>query len=111
MVSQRAMRSCLIVLTLTGACSAARATQSDLLSVLNEALANDPVFGSARFAQLASSESEPQARAALLPNVSLSASVNETRSHVVSVNNQFDPSVTPTTTTWHLPLHVALPLY
>src|SRR6266403_1678445 len=90
MVSQRAMRSCLIVLTLTGACSAARATQSDLLSVLNEALANDPVFGSARFAQQASSESEPQARAALLPNVSLSASINETRSHLVSDNNQIE---------------------
>jgi len=111
MVPQRAMRSCLIVLTLTGACSAARATQSDLLSVLNEALANDPVFGSARFAQQASSESEPQARAALLPNVSLSASINETRSHLVSDNNQIEPSFAQTFTTWGPTLQVALPLY
>src|SRR5467141_858153 len=111
MVSQRAMRACLIVLPLTGSCSAARATQSDLLSVLNEALANDPVFGSARFAQQASSESEPQARAALLPNVSLSASINETRSHLVSDNNQIEPSFAQTFTTWGPTLQVALPLY
>jgi outer membrane protein len=111
MVSQRAMRSCLIVLTLTGACSAARATQSDLLSVLNEALSNDPVFGSARFAQQASSESEPQARAALLPSVSLSASVNETRYHLVSDNQQVQPSFVQTFTSWGPTLQVALPLY
>jgi outer membrane protein len=111
MVPQRAMRSCLIVLTLTGACSAARATQSDLLSVLNEALSNDPVFGSARFAQQASSESEPQARAALLPSVSLSASVNETRYHLVSDNQQVQPSFVQTFTSWGPTLQVALPLY
>src|ERR1700726_826487 len=100
MVLQRAMRSCLMVLSLTGACSAARAAPSDLQSVLNEALANDPVFGSARFAQQASSEAEPQARAALLPSVSLSAAVNATRYHLVSGDNQVQPSYVTTFTSW-----------
>jgi outer membrane protein len=111
MALQRAMRSCLIVLTLTGACSAARAAQSDLLSVLNEALSNDPVFGSAHFAQQASSEAEPQARAALLPSVSLSAAVNATRYHLVSGDNQVQPSYVTTFTSWGPTLQVALPLY
>jgi outer membrane protein len=111
MVLQRAMRSCLMVLSLTGACSAARAAPSDLQSVLNEALANDPVFGSARFAQQASSEAEPQARAALLPSVSLSAAVNATRYHLVSGDNQVQPSYVTTFTSWGPTLQVALPLY
>jgi len=111
MVPQRAMRSCLIALAFTGACSASQAAATDLTSVTNEALTNDPVFGSARFAEQASSEAEPQARAALLPNVSLSAAVNETRYHLVSGNAQFQPSFVQTFTSWGPTLQVALPLY
>ena len=107
----RAMRSCLITLAFTGASSAGQAATSDLAGVLNEALANDPVFGSARFAEQASAEAEPQALAALLPNVSLQASLNETRSHVVSDNEQIEPSFVQTFTTWGPTLQVALPLY
>jgi outer membrane protein len=111
MVLQRAMRSCPLVLALAGLCSAGHAAGTDLTTMLNEALANDPVFGSARFAQEASLEAEPQARAALLPNVSLQASLNETRSHVVSENTQIEPSFVQTFTSWGPTLQVALPLY
>ena len=111
MVLKRAMRSCLIGLAFTMGYSGSRAAVSDLSAVLNEALANDPVFGSARFAEQASAEAEPQALAALLPNVSLSASLNETRSHVVSDNSQIEPSFVQTFTTWGPTLQVALPLY
>ena len=111
MVSQRARRSCLIALALTGPCSAVSAASSDLASLLNEALANDPVFGSARFAEQAGTEAEPQARAALLPNVSLQGSANETHSRVLSDNFQLQPNFTQTFTTWGPTLQVALPLY
>jgi outer membrane protein len=111
MVLKRAMRSCLIGLAFTSACSASRAATTDLSSLLNEALANDPVFGSARFTEQASAEAEPQARAALLPNVSLQAALNETRSHVVSDNSQIEPSFVQTFTTWGPTLQVALPVY
>jgi outer membrane protein len=109
---QRAIRSGLMALAAAGACPAAQsAPSSDLAALLQEALSNDPVFGSARFAEQASAEAEPQARAALLPNVSLSASVNETRSHVVSGNYDIEPSFVQTFTTWGPTLQVGLPLY
>jgi outer membrane protein len=110
MILHCAQRSWLIALAI-GAASMAHAASSDLAAVMNEALANDPVFGSARFAEEASAEAEPQARAALLPNVSLSASLNDTRSHLVSDNAQIEPSFVQTFTTWGPTLQVALPLY
>jgi outer membrane protein len=111
MVLQRAMRSCLVALAVTGASTAAQAAPSDLIGVLNEALANDPVYASARFAEEASAEAEPQARAALLPNVSASASINTTDYHFVSGNYQVEPSFVQTFTTWGPTLQVAMPLY
>jgi outer membrane protein len=108
---QRAMRSCLALLVFTGAHSSSAAAGTDLTAVLNEALANDPVFGSARFAQEASLEAEPQARAALLPNVSASASANTTNYHLVSSNQQALPSFTQTFTSWGPTLQVSVPLY
>jgi outer membrane protein len=111
MIFKRALRPCLIALAVAGACSGARAAGSDLAAVLNEALANDPVYASARFAQEASLEAEPQARAALLPNVSASASINTTDVHFVSGNQQAIPSVVQTFTSWGPALQVAVPLY
>jgi outer membrane protein len=109
---QRAMRSCLIALAVTGATPiGAHAANNDLTSILNEALTNDPVFGSARFAEEASAETEPQARAALLPNVALSAAVSTTNVHFVSSNQQAVPSIVQTFTSWGPTLQVALPLY
>jgi outer membrane protein len=111
MVLQRAMRACLVVLALAGAGPASRAAGADLSTVLTEALTNDPVYGSARFTQEASLEAEPQARAALRPNVSLSASVNETRYHLVSEDTQSQPSYVTTFTSWGPTLQVSLPVY
>jgi outer membrane protein len=111
MVLQRARRSCLVALAAAGACTGAQAAASDLGAVLNEALANDPVYASARFAQEASAEAEPQARAALLPNLSASAAINTTNYHFVSGDNQSVPSFAQTFTSWGPTLNVALPLY
>jgi outer membrane protein len=111
MILQRAMRSCLFALAAAGASSASQAANSDLATVLNEALSNDPVFAAARFTEQASLEAEPQARAALLPNISASASVNTTDYHFVSGNTQALPSFTQTFTSWGPTLQVALPLY
>lgn len=52
--------------------------RNDLLAVYRLALANDPVFASARFTRQAAAEREPQARAALLPNVGASLGYNAT---------------------------------
>jgi outer membrane protein len=103
MFPQRAMRSCLMGMAFTGVCSLSQAATSDLGAVLNEALTNDPVFGSARFAEQASAEAEPQARAALLPNVSLQASINASRYY-------FEPGVL-NFSSWGPTLQVAVPLY
>ena len=55
---------------------AGTAAGEDLIQVYHEALANDPVLASARATWVATQEAVPQARAALLPNVSLAASAN-----------------------------------
>ena len=47
--------------------------RNDLLTLYREALANDAVLASARALQLATQERVPQARAALLPNLSANA--------------------------------------
>lgn len=47
--------------------------RNDLLTLYREALSNDAVLASARALQLATQERVPQARAALLPNLSASA--------------------------------------
>jgi len=112
MVSRRTIGWRLMALALTAATPlACRAAPTDLASLLNEALANDPVFGSARFAVQASAEAEPQARAALLPNVQLQGSVNSTDYHFVTSNAQALPGFVQTFSNWGPALQVALPLY
>src|SRR6266853_3601378 len=113
MSEQRAMRSCLIALAAALAVpSAARAASNDLSSILNDALANDPLYASARFAQQASAEAEPQARSALLPNVSLSASVSATKYRLTDESQEpLSSSFKATFTSWGPTLQVALPLY
>ena len=101
----------LTALAAAGASATSLAAGTDLATVLNEALNDDPVFGSARFTEQAGAEAEPQARAALLPNVSLSASLNETRYHLVSDDPAVQPSFVQTFTSWGPTLQVALPLY
>src|SRR5271165_7558646 len=84
---------------------------SDLLSVLHEAVAADPAFGSARFAQQMAAESEPQARAALLPSVAATMGGNATRYNFSSSNQFLSPNYDKTFTTWGPTLALTLPLY
>jgi outer membrane protein len=58
--------------------AAPAAHASDLASLLHDALENDPTYGAARFAQLASAESMPQARSGLLPQVNATMGENVT---------------------------------
>lgn len=65
----------LLAIALGAACSAtlAAARADDLLQIYRDALANDPVLASARANWAATQESMPQARAGLLPAVTLAA--------------------------------------
>ena len=57
--------------------AAKRLKRFDLLTLYREALENDAQYASARFQYQATLEREPQARSALLPNLSLSGSYTE----------------------------------
>jgi outer membrane protein len=61
----------LAVPAVLGLAAAGPAAGEDLMQIYREALANDPVFASARATWLATRENVPQARAGLLPSVSL----------------------------------------
>jgi outer membrane protein len=56
---------------------AARGVRNDLMQLYREALANDKTYAAARSQQQATQERVPQARSALLPNVGLSARVDQ----------------------------------
>ena len=58
------------------------ATAADLIGVYRDALAQDPVFASARAAYEAAKEATPQARAATLPSVTLSGGLTRINSEV-----------------------------
>lgn len=68
-------------------------TQPDsLLSIYHDALANDPSYAAARYAQQAAIEAQPQARAALLPqvNATLGRSRSRYESDTPQVSRSFD---------------------
>src|SRR6478736_8529489 len=71
--------------------AAAPARAEDLLQVYREAQQNDPALAAARANWEATQERVPQARAGLLPNVSLSASTN---ANYFGTNVDSDPRVT-----------------
>jgi outer membrane protein len=77
--------SCLCATSLIGAASAA-----DLISIYRDAIAQDPVFASARATYEAAKEASPQARAAVLPAVGLSGNV--TRSKLETETNLLNTS-------------------
>ncbi len=85
----------------------ALAAGTDLLSLTRDALQNDPTFASARFTQLAAAESEPQARANLLPNLSVGVSENANRLDYRSVNF----NVQETFNAWGPTLNLTVPVY
>src|SRR6185295_14373836 len=70
--------------------AAAPARAEDLLQVYREAQQNDPTLAAARANWEATQERVPQARAGLLPNVSLSASTN---ANYFGTNIDSDPRV------------------
>lgn len=87
------------------AAGGAAAQKSDLLSIYRDALANDPVYASARFANQAAREREPQARSALLPNVGASVGYNQIwqDSSTPNVSNSFN--------SWGPSLQLTMPIY
>jgi outer membrane protein len=70
------MRRRLLALALPLLFAALPAAGEDLMDIYREAQRADPALGAARANWLATQERAPQARAQLLPNVGLSASVN-----------------------------------
>jgi outer membrane protein len=83
---------CAVVLTAVLALGASqRVAAEDLLQIYHEALQNDPALAAARANWEATQERVPQARAGLLPNVSLSASTN---ANYFGTNVDTDPRVT-----------------
>jgi outer membrane protein len=99
-----------LLLALTLACGAgsARAVGTDLLTLTRDALLNDPTYASARFAQAATAEVEPQARANLLPNLSASLGEGATR---VDFRASEVPSIEKTFNAWGPSLNLSVPLY
>jgi len=88
----------------------ALAAETDLLTLARDALLNDPTFAAARFTQLAAAESEPQARANLLP--SLSASVSETANRIDYRSPVFRAfNIQETFNAWGPTLNLTVPVY
>jgi outer membrane protein len=91
-----------------GTAAPAQATGTDLLSLTRDALLNDPTYASARFAQVATAEVEPQARSNLLPNLSASLGDSATR---VDFRSQQTPTFEKTFNAWGPALNLTLPIY
>lgn len=94
-----------VAATLLLATGSAFAQKNDLLAIYRDALANDPVYASARFADQAAREREPQARSALLPNVGASVGYNQIwqDSSTPNVSNSFN--------SWGPSLQLTMPIY
>ncbi|MGV3742297.1 MAG: TolC family outer membrane protein [Burkholderiaceae bacterium] len=76
------MRKPLLATCIAAALLSQSAYALDLLQVYREALANDPVYASARYSLQAGQEAEVQGRAGLLPQIGLSGSYNRNDSEV-----------------------------
>ncbi|MGZ3159755.1 MAG: TolC family protein, partial [Burkholderiaceae bacterium] len=77
------MRMSLLVTLIAGAFVSLPAAAENLLQVYQDALANDPVYASARAALTAGEEKYPQGRAGLLPLVALSGGYSKSSLDVV----------------------------
>lgn len=102
--SNKALTAAVAVALLLAA-GGATAQKNDLLSIYRDALANDPIYASARFANQAAREREPQARSALLPNVGASLGYNQIwqDSSTPNVSNSFNA--------WGPSLQLTMPIY
>lgn len=72
---------------LAAALTAAQAQATNLASIYDLSVNNDPQLAAAKASYMATSEALPQARAALLPNVSVAGSTDDTKRTIV--NNSF----------------------
>jgi outer membrane protein len=88
-----------------GGAALAQAKRNDLLSLYRDALTNDSVYASARFARQAADERPAQARSAVLPNVSAGLGYSQT---YVSTD---PPDVSRTFNAWGPSLSLTMPLY
>jgi outer membrane protein len=84
------------------------ARAADLLGLVRDALENDATYGAARFAQLATAEARPQARAGLLPQVTATMGENVTHLHI-DVGST--PVNFPTFRSWGPAIQLAMPIY
>ena len=74
-----------------GTASAQQApARNDLLGIYRAALANDPVYASARFAREAAQERVPQARSGLLPNISAAVGGTHNSRSTAGVSTDFN---------------------
>ncbi|AXK72650.1 hypothetical protein DWG18_10450 [Lysobacter sp. TY2-98] len=81
-----------LVLALVIALAPAAASAEDLMQVYSLARENDPQLAASQSNRLATREGEVQARAAMLPQIGGTASLNKSRSEGPSSQTQFDPS-------------------
>ncbi|GAB1597047.1 TolC family outer membrane protein [Lysobacter claricitrinus] len=81
-----------LVLALVIALAPAAASAEDLLQVYALARDSDPQLAASQSGRLATREGEVQARAALLPQINGSASLDKSRSEGPSSQTQFDPT-------------------
>lgn len=93
------------LLALAGSGWAQTPARNDLLTIYRDAVQNDSVFASARFARQAADEREPQARAGVLPSVNAGLGVSAT-----NLDSQ-TPNFNRTFTGWGPSLSLAMPLY
>ena len=100
-----AIATAVALLAWAGAGWAQAPARNDLLTIYRDAVQNDPVFASARFAYQAAQELEPQARSAVLPAVSAGVGASATN---------FDsrtPDYNRTFSSWGPSLSLAVPIY
>lgn len=94
---------------MTSGCAVlAQAKRSDLLALYRDALANDSVYASARFARQAADERTPQARAALLPNIN--AGLDASENYFKYESSPF-PDVSRNYWQWGPVLSMSMPIY
>jgi len=73
----KTLRALLLPLAFACACCSRGAAADDLLQIYREALVNDPTLAAARSTYVATQEALPQAKAGLLPTLSLLGTANE----------------------------------
>jgi outer membrane protein len=103
-----AVVACAVVMSAGAAL--AQGNKNDLLGIYRDALANDAVYASARFARQAAAERTPQARSALLPNVSAGYGLNDNYADLKPIPPT-QVHIPPTWWSWGPSLTMTMPIY